>query len=870
MPIAPDSDDMQPSPERIEGEVATPARRWQRLGCPLIIAAIALAFGWPTRHGAFLSGDDQRLVTEHFLVNHPSLAHAGELFTTFHGDLYQPLPMVTLQLDYARAERTPSERFPVSARPFHLTNISLHALNAILAYLLAARLARCRRVGLLVGLMFACHPFAVEPVAWVSGRMILLATTFSLATLCLCIGPAKSRLGTDAAAIQTWIAAILSKIVPTVPIAAAWCDYVQGSPLLRRKIAIYVVLILLAIGGSYLALQATEEAGFLEGMQAQQVAPMPIRLLLATRYYLENYIWPSRLAAWSPPPSDMTIGSPPLLTAIVEITLLVTLAWVARKRLHAAYLGIVLFGILLSPLLAAGVARNFLAADRYMYLPIIGLHLAVAATAVAALDELSQRFSRIRADLLVGLPLVLVLAAWMSYSWLLSPTWRSSVSRDSRVVHVYPDSELAHAELAKAFNFEGDPDGAVRVVETARKLWPESGPLAAAAGNAYRLKGEFEKAREELEIAVKRMPDHVLTRYRLGQVLESTHELQRAREAFERALDVNPTFFPALAALARLHQFDGWTDAALSYFERALAVNPHSRDCRFGFAELLMEQRRWDEAVRQLESIISEFPDDDSARLNLAVCLVWMNNSSDALIQYDMLKKHAPRNTAILYNRAALLASVGKSADAERGFRDLLSIDPTHWDAMIGLSELLQRNQRYEEMIERWREFQKTSDDPSESWGWIAWSAALAGKPDLLRDAASKVKRPSQEDRLPDWAFVFEYLREGRGNEQVLKRVSTEIRTLCGRHLQEISRSALLALATLPTETRATGDGIYALAVAARESNFDPISAILAEDVMKHVTDPNLRKTLIQIKESAMQLGSTGPPSAATSQSAPR
>ncbi|GMU33746.1 MAG: hypothetical protein AMXMBFR20_16180 [Planctomycetia bacterium] len=869
MPIAPDLDDMQPSPERIEGEDATPARRWQWLCCPLIIAAIALAFGWPTRHGAFLSGDDQRLVTEHFLVNHPSLAHAGELFTTFHGDLYQPLPMVTLQLDYARAEPTPTERFPVSARPFHVTNIALHALNAVLAYLLATRLAQCRRVGLLVGLMFACHPFAVEPVAWISGRMILLATTFSLATLCLCIGPAKSRLGTDAAAILTWIAAILSKVVPTVPIAAAWCDYVQGGRLSRRKIAIYVVLILLAIGGSYLALQATEEAGFLEGMQAQDVAPMPIRLLLATRYYLENYIWPSRLAAWSPPPADMTIGSPPLLTAIVEITLLVTLAWVARKRLPAAYVGIVLFGILLTPLLAASAARNSLSADRYMYLPIIGLHLAVAATAVTALDELSQRFTRGRADLLVGLPLVLVLAAWMSYSWLLTSTWRSSVSRDSRVVHVYPDSELAYAELAKAFNFEGDPDGAVRVVETARKLWPESGPLAAAAGNAYRLKGEYEKAREELEIAVKRMPDHVLTRYRLGQVFESAHEMQKARESFERALDVNPTFFPALAALARLHQFDGWNDAAMSYFERALAVNPHSRDCRFGFAELLMEQRRWDEAVRQLESILSELPDDSSARLNLAVCLVWMNNSSDALTQYDILKKLAPRNTAVLYNRAALLASMGKSADAERGFRDLLSIDPTHWDAMIGLSELLQRDQRYEEMIEGWRVFQKTCDDPSESWGWIAWSAALAGKPDLLREAASKVKRPSSEDRLPDWAFIFEYLRNGRGDEQVLKRVRTEIRTLCGRHLQEISRSALLALATLPTEARATEDGVYALTVAARESNFDPISAMLAEDVMKHVTNPNLRKTLIRIKESATHLGSTGPSSTATSQSAP-
>ncbi len=869
MLIAPDLDDMQPSPERIEGEDATPARRWQWLCCPLIIAAIALAFGWPTRHGAFLSGDDQRLVTEHFLVNHPSLAHAGELFTTFHGDLYQPLPMVTLQLDYARAEPTPTERFPVSARPFHVTNIALHALNAVLAYLLATRLAQCRRVGLLVGLMFACHPFAVEPVAWISGRMILLATTFSLATLCLCIGPAKSRLGTDAAAILTWIAAILSKVVPTVPIAAAWCDYVQGGRLSRRKIAIYVVLILLAIGGSYLALQATEEAGFLEGMQAQDVAPMPIRLLLATRYYLENYIWPSRLAAWSPPPADMTIGSPPPLTAIVEIALLVTLAWVARKRLPAAYVGIVLFGILLTPLLAASAARNFLSADRYMYLPIIGLHLAVAATAVATLDELSQRFSRIRADLLVGLPLVLVLAAWMSYSWLLTSTWRSSVSRDSRVVHVYPDSELAYAELAKAFNFEGDPDGAVRVVETARKLWPESGPLAAAAGNAYRLRGEFEKAREELEIAVKRMPEHVLTRYRLGQVLEESDALPEAHETFRTIVTRHPDYFPAHVALARLYKSQGEDSLALVEWEKALKLNPIDREAMFEVSAIFIGNGQLEAAKGVLERLLRVYPSDVPAKMNHAATLAQLGEAERALKAYDALIADRPRSINLLMNRAALLNSLDRGAEAERDYLAVLNRRPRYLSAMTGLSLALQRQKKYLEMVDFWR-----MQSGITSWilgqddqvrAWLTWSHAIRGDSSHTTMMAGLVSRDSPCFELVRWAYILVEIEDVGFDNLMTILGSSDAALSRSQPRSDESRAVMLAVGDLPRDVKASAVGVYLLTRAALFAGKLEIARTAAEQLASSPEDEKWRKAGTDVLNYLSNMSKPD----ATSQSAP-
>src|SRR5262249_19759814 len=139
-----------------------------RFGVATLVGVAALVAMWPTHHGEFLAGDDQSLILEHYFVNHPSWTHAGDLLASTHGDLYQPLPMLSFQANYAIAHT--SEGGSISPYGFHLTNIALHAVNAILATLLATRLAGCLRVGAITGLLFPCHPFAFEAVAWINGR----------------------------------------------------------------------------------------------------------------------------------------------------------------------------------------------------------------------------------------------------------------------------------------------------------------------------------------------------------------------------------------------------------------------------------------------------------------------------------------------------------------------------------------------------------------------------------------------------------------------------------------------------------------------------------------------------------------------------
>jgi len=466
----------------------------------IVVAGAALAFGWPTRHGEFISGDDYQFVVEHVFVNHPSLRHAWNLLTIVHGDLYQPLPMLSFQANYAMAAPNAARGDAASPLTFHLTNIALHGLNALLASFLAMRLSRRQSLGLLVGLMFACHPFALEPVAWVSGRMILLATTFSLLMLLACVGRREDGRWTWAwLAGISWLLALGSKVLPSVPIAAAACDYHVHHRLPRRCWATYLVLLVIGLGATWAAARSTGVSGLLDATQVESATSAPVRVLLAGRYYLENYVWPSRLSPWSPPPREVAFASSAVAVALLEAAAFFMAVWLAWRHNRTCFLGLCLFAILLAPFLAATTARRFLTADRYMYLPIFGLHLAVTAALMQVTDYLRKRLPR-PAVFVAGAPILAVLVAWMLTGWRYAPVWSDTVAQARRAVEVYPDDPAVWAELARANVSSRQPDAALAVVNTARERWPDYPRLALEAGEAHRLKGEMKQAEVELNI----------------------------------------------------------------------------------------------------------------------------------------------------------------------------------------------------------------------------------------------------------------------------------------------------------------------------------------------------------------------------------
>ena len=184
---------------------ATESRSRRRAAWPamLLVALAAVVVGLPALRGTFVGGDDHRLVLDHVLVNHPSWEHAAELITIVHRDLYQPLPLLSFSAEFVIADALGlfERGIAGAAWLFHLTNILLHAVNALLVWLVIRGLQRDSplvgapgggfghndRAALIVAttaaVLFAVHPLQMEVVAWINGRMMLLSTLFALASL---------------------------------------------------------------------------------------------------------------------------------------------------------------------------------------------------------------------------------------------------------------------------------------------------------------------------------------------------------------------------------------------------------------------------------------------------------------------------------------------------------------------------------------------------------------------------------------------------------------------------------------------------------------------------------------------------------------
>ena len=283
-------------------------------------------------------------------------------------------------------------------------------------------------------------------------------------------------------------------------------------------------------------------------------------------------------------------------------------AWLAWRHNRTAFLGLCLFVILLAPFLAATTARRFFTADRYMYLPIIGLHLAVAAALVQAVDALGRRMTRPAGTAALGLPIVACLAAWMAIGWQYAPFWSNTARQARRAAQVYPDDPDVWAELARADVFSKLPDAALTVVTMARQRWPDNPRLALQAGEAYRLKGKLHQAEAELRIAAERMPQHSRARYYYALTLTDLGKTQQARSIYEEILRDQPDFLPAVTALARNYLAQGQMDEAALIFERAVSINPFHRDSLFELAWVMIQRKDWDRASEYLRRILNSAP----------------------------------------------------------------------------------------------------------------------------------------------------------------------------------------------------------------------------------------------------------------------
>ena len=461
-------------------------------------------------------------------------------FTAFYMSNWHPLTWISHMIDVSL--------FGLNPGPAHLVNAAFHGVNSLLVYLLALRLLRDWRASLLVAYLFLAHPLHVESVAWIAERKDLLCAMFFLLSLLAYLRyAARPSRGRYALVACAFVLALLSKpMAVTLPIVLLLLDFwplgrMRGEPVmaLGRRFPAYAVLF-----AEKIPLFALSLASGIVTLAAQKSAIAPLHLeplgyrmmnaVVAYATYLHDTVVPTRLALLYPLTLHLGFLNS-ILPSLLVLGVISAAVLGCRKKCPWLLFGWLWFLLTLLPvigLIQVGLQSH---ADRYMYLPSIGLFLALGA-AVARLSRAASRKA-----LLAFVP---VLLFYSFLAWVQAGYWSNSYMLFTHVLDVVGESVQAHGSLAGFYLREGRLEKAEAEALKGVAVSPGS-PLAYAAygvlGSVLEAKKDYAGAERAYRMALSKKPGDVKLLNQLGIVLEQQGRLAEARLFFAAALKLDPS-----------------------------------------------------------------------------------------------------------------------------------------------------------------------------------------------------------------------------------------------------------------------------------------------------------------------------------------
>lgn len=486
-----------------------------------------LAAYWPVLGAGYTNWDDPDYTFNNPAVSQQTAANLLKTITSPRLGHYHPLTDLSLAAEAAVAGGR--------AGAHHAGNLLLHLANAALAFLLLALLLGSDWLALGGALLWALHPANAESAAWIAERKNLLYAFFYLLAL---LAYLRGREGWRRTALVfgLFLLALLAKAsAVTLPLALLALDWKEGRPLDRRNLLEKAGL--LAVAGLFTVIAAAA--------QADRGSPLPGNPVKLLSFYLLHSAWPLGLSALYPYKEALAeLASSHLRYVLPALAFAGALALEVRRNTRLAAFGLLFFLVNILPFAVVIPIGPALAADRYLYLPLLGLVLAALAAA-AWLWPAGARAKAAGAALLC-----LLIAAEAALTVPLVKTWRSSETLWTAVLERFPASETANLNLAQALLERGDPASAAPRLLAVLRANPDNADALYNLGTALARAGRPAEALPLLRRAAFLKPASAMAWTNLGLTLLALKQPDEARKAFLTSAAADPAYAPAQAGLA--------------------------------------------------------------------------------------------------------------------------------------------------------------------------------------------------------------------------------------------------------------------------------------------------------------------------------
>lgn len=590
-----------------------------------LLLAVVLVFGQTVGH-EFVNYDDNPYVYENAVVQR-GLTLEGLRWALTYGELghWHPLTWISHMLD--------CRIHGLRAGGHHLTNLLLHGCAAILLFLALWRMTGCLWRAAFVAAVFAVHPLRAESVAWVAERKDVLSALFFMLTLLAYHRYVRSpSSGTRRGAVILLFAlGLLSKnMLVTLPFVLLLLDYWPLKrmpdftfPTLSRLAAEKWPLFVLSAASCVITLLVPEEVPVSERL------PMALRLenaVVSYAVYLRQMIWPAGLACLYPHAS----GHLPLLHVAAAAAVLSALSWAAFAfRRNHPYLpvGWLWYLGMMVPVIGIVQISYYAHADRYTYLPQIGLYIVLAWSAA----DLSAGWRR-RGIVLPSLAAI-ILAALIFTAHAQVAHWRNSESLWRRALQCAPQNYFAHMNL----------------------------------GSALKQQGRLGEAADHFRKVVEIKPDHAEAYNNLGIVLGEARQVDDAIRHFQKALGINPGYVEARNNLGMALARHGRIQEAMVQFRMALDIRPDYAEARNNLGNALMGRGEVGEAIVHFRKALGIKPGYAKAHNNLGIALASRGEIDEAIVHFRMALEIQPDYALARSNLYKALQQSGRRSGAGVG-----------------------------------------------------------------------------------------------------------------------------------------------------------------------------------------------------------
>ena len=674
----------------------TPPDRMKLLAFACLLAIATLVAYSRVGGCEFLNYDDQDYITDNRMVT-AGLTLRGIVwaFTTDHSGNWHPLTWLSHMLDCSL--------FGLNPAGHHWVSLLLHLASAILLLIVLARATRAPGPSAFVAGLFALHPLHVESVAWVAERKDVLSTLFLMLTLWSYVLYAERPTMTGRVrTLALFALGLMAKpMLVTLPFvlllldvwplgrltlparglgglpggkgtgsgagdpagggdgpealrsadgSASGAKSVRESPprtTLAALVAEKTPFFVLAAASSVITYIVQRRGAAVSSLDLVPLHYRAANALVSYAAYLGKMLWPSNLVAIYPHPGMSPVWQMALaVLALGAITVFVFAApwrrpWLATGWLW--YLGT------LVPVIGLVQVGAQAMADRYTYVPLIGVFVMIAWGIPALLPEWRGRAATLGA---VACATLVVLAA---LTWNQTAYWKNSL--------VLFRHTLAHTK--------------------------NNGPAENNLGTALLRQGRADEAIGYFNHILRMKPDTPFAWMNLGVAFVQQGKLDEAVRAYNETLRLTPDSAQAHYGLGVALLKQGRYNEAGEHFAAVLKTSPDHMNARFNLGGVLLQEARWEEAASLFRSLIEVNPANASYHRSLGIALAGLGSRNEAVAQYSEALRLKPADPATLNDLAVNLAALGKVDEAIGDYRKSLGVDPNHVDSLINLARLL-------------------------------------------------------------------------------------------------------------------------------------------------------------------------------------